>query len=81
VDKNTSDIADINDTEKGLLAQVNVSLNNLIDRFKLDSLGTAAYKGVEFFDAAGSAAAAYTNAVSDAKDYTDEALTWGIINK
>lgn len=39
------------------------------------SLGTAAYKNVEDFDAAGSAAAA----LDEAKAYTDVALTWGQI--
>lgn len=39
------------------------------------SLGTAAYKNVEDFDAAGSAAAA----LDEAKAYTDTALTWGRI--
>lgn len=39
------------------------------------SLGTAAYKNVEDFDAAGSAAAA----LDEAKAYTDTALTWGQI--
>lgn len=39
------------------------------------SLGTAAYKNVEDFEAAGSAAAA----LDEAKAYTDTALTWGQI--
>ena len=54
----------------GLLAQAQIKIDELTQ-----SLGTAAYKNVEDFDAAGSAAAA----LNDAKAYTDTALTWGFI--
>lgn len=60
-------IADINNTETGLLAQAQAKLNEL-----KESLGTAAYKNEEDFDAAGAAA----QALVDAKAYTDGALTW-----
>lgn len=52
------------------LATAQAALENL-----QKNLGTAAYKAVEDFDAAGSAAAA----LNEAKAYTDTALTWGNI--
>lgn len=72
VDKNKQDIQAIIDPMSGLLAQAQAKLQEL-----KDSLGTAAYKNVEDFDAAGSAAAA----LAEAKSYTDAALTWGLIQE
>lgn len=46
---------------------------------KVHGLGTAAYQEVGAFDAAGSAAAAKTAAVTEAKAYIDSALTWETI--
>ena len=72
VDKNKQDIQAIINPASGLLAQAQAKLQEL-----KDSLGTAAYKNVEDFDAAGSAAAA----LAEAKSYTDAALTWGQIQE
>lgn len=72
VDKNKQDIQAIVNPASGLLAQAQAKLQEL-----KDSLGTAAYKNVEDFDAAGSAAAA----LAEAKSYTDAALTWGQIQE
>lgn len=72
VDKNKQDIQAIINPSSGLLAQAQAKLQEL-----KDSLGTAAYKNVEDFDAAGSAAAA----LAEAKSYTDAALTWGQIQE
>lgn len=60
----------INNPETGLLAQAQEKIKEL-----QNTLGTAAYKAVEDFEAAGSAAAA----LAEAKAYTDAALTWGQI--
>ena len=67
---NTEAIAAINNPSTGILAQAQVKINEFAN-----TLGTAAYKNVEDFDAAGSAAAALTQA----NEYTDRALSWGII--
>ena len=72
VDKNKQDIQTIIDPSSGLLAQAQAKIKEL-----QDSLGTAAYKNVEDFDAAGSAAAA----LAESKAYTDAALTWGLIQE
>lgn len=71
-------IAGINDSSTGILAQA----TSKIDALKA-SLGTAAYKNVEDFDAAGAAsqaledAKAFSNAnFTAAKAYTDSCLTW-----
>ncbi len=64
------EVDEINDPASGLLAQAQNKINELQQR-----LGTAAYKSVEDFDAAGSAAAA----LEESKAYTDAALTWGEI--
>lgn len=70
ITNNETAIAAINDPTSGLLAQAQAKLEELKKSF-----GTAAYKNVEDFDAAGSAAAA----LAQAQAYTDEALTWGVI--
>ena len=70
ITNNETAIAAINDSASGLLAQAQAKIEEL-----KKSLGTAAYKNVEDFDAAGSAAAA----LAQAQAYTDEALTWGVI--
>lgn len=70
ITSNETAIAAINDSASGLLAQAQAKIEEL-----KKSLGTAAYKNVEDFDAAGSAAAA----LAQAQAYTDEALTWGVI--
>ena len=67
---NTEAIAAINNPSTGILAQAQVKINEFAN-----TLGTAAYKNVEDFDAAGSAAAALTQA----NEYTDRALSWGVI--
>ena len=72
VSKNKEDIQVIMDPTSGLLAQAQAKIKELSD-----SLGTAAYKNVEDFDAAGSAAAA----LAESKAYTDAALTWGQIQE
>lgn len=51
------------------------AINTLKTSYKLDSLGTAAYKAVEDFDAAGAA----EDALNSAKSYVDAALTWAPI--
>lgn len=70
VNLNKDAIALINNPSTGILAQAQVKINEFAS-----TLGTAAYKNVEDFDAAGSAAAALTQA----NEYTDRALSWGII--
>lgn len=72
VSANTSAIAAINHVDTGILAQA----QNKID-LAFQNLGTAAYKAIEDFDAAGSAAAA----LNEAKEYTNTALTWGILTE
>lgn len=67
---NTEAIAAINNPSTGILAQAQVKINEFAN-----TLGTAAYKNVEDFDAAGSAAVALTQA----NEYTDRALSWGVI--
>lgn len=64
------EIEAIKNPETGLLAQAQEKIREL-----QNSLGTAAYKAVEDFEAAGSSAAA----LAEAKAYTDAALTWGQI--
>lgn len=68
--KTEEDISAINNSETGLLAQAQTRL----DAFKA-SLGTAAYKNEEDFDAAGAAQAALANAQA----YTDSRLSWTTI--
>lgn len=63
-------ISAINNPTTGILAQAQAKINEFAN-----TLGTAAYKNVEDFDAAGSAAAA----LAQANEYTDRALTWGVI--
>ena len=70
ITNNETAISAINDPTSGLLAQAQAKIEELKKSF-----GTAAYKNVEDFDAAGSAAAA----LAQAQAYTDEALTWGVI--
>lgn len=67
---NTEAIEAINNPSTGILAQAQVKINEFAS-----TLGTAAYKNVEDFDAAGSAAAA----LAQANQYTDQALSWGVI--
>ena len=64
------EIEAIKNPETGLLAQAQEKIKEL-----QNTLGTAAYKAVEDFEAAGSVAAA----LAEAKAYTDTALTWGQI--
>lgn len=68
----TEAIEAINNTTTGILATANANIQAAIDNL---GLGSAAYKNVSDFDAAGSAAAA----LNEAKAYTDTALTWGEI--
>lgn len=70
VNLNKDAIALINNPSTGILAQAQIKINEFAN-----TLGTAAYKNVEDFDAAGSAAAA----LAQANQYTDQALSWGII--
>lgn len=70
IEKNKEDILALQEADETNLA----TAKGYVDALK-DSLGTAAYKATEDFDAEGSAAAA----LNDAKAYTDTALTWGAI--
>ena len=72
VQGHTTAIEAINNPTTGILAIANSNLEQAIADL---GLGTAAKKNVEDFDAAGSAAAA----LAEAKEYTNTALTWGII--
>lgn len=65
-------IAAINNEDTGILAQANSAIDAAIEAL---GLGTAATKNVEYFDLAGAA----DQALADAKAYTNEALTWGVI--
>lgn len=72
--ENADAIAAINNTQTGILAVAKENIDQAIANLKL---GTAAQKNIEDFDAAGSATAALNNA----KEYTDNALTWGVIEQ
>ena len=62
----------INNEDTGILAQADANIINAIAEL---GLGTASKKDVEYFEVAGAAA----DALSEAKAYTNEALTWGEI--
>lgn len=66
------DVAAIENEETGILAQANQAINEAIQNL---GLGTAAYEDVDYFEKAGAAA----QALADAKTYTNEALSWGVI--
>lgn len=65
-------IAAINHEDTGILAKAEEAIFEAIQSL---GLGTAAYKDVDYFEKAGAAAAA----LNEAKAYTNEALTWGVI--
>lgn len=65
-------IAAINHEDTGILAKAEEAILEAIQNL---GLGTAAYKDVDYFETAGAAAAA----LNEAKAYTNEALTWGVI--
>lgn len=70
IGKNKEDILALQEADRTNLE----TAKGYVDALK-DTLGSAAYKATEDFDATGSAAAA----LNDAKAYTDTALTWGAI--
>ena len=70
IEKNKEDILALQEADRTNLE----TAKGYVDALK-DTLGSAAYKATEDFDATGSAAAA----LNDAKAYTDTALTWGAI--
>lgn len=83
VSNHTDAIDAINDQQTGILATANANIQAAISNL---GLGSAAYADITDFDAAGSAAAALTEAnnytdlaLIEAKEYTDLALTWGDI--
>lgn len=83
VSGHTDAINAINDKQTGILATANSNIQTAIANL---GLGSAAYANITDFDAAGSAAAALTEAkgyadsiLVEAKEYTDLALTWGDI--
>ena len=65
-------IAAINNEDTGILAKAEETILEAIQNL---GLGTAAYEDVDYFEKAGAAAAA----LNEAKAYTNEALTWGVI--
>lgn len=70
VGDNTEAIADINDAATGILARAQAKIEAL-----KETLGTAAYKNADEFDIAGAA----ENALAEAKEYVNSALSWGEI--
>ena len=65
-------IAAINNEDTGILAQAEEAILEAIQNL---GLGTAAYEDIDYFEKAGAAEAA----LNEAKAYTNEALTWGVI--
>ena len=65
-------IAAINNEDTGILAKAEETILEAIQNL---GLGTAAYEDVDYFEKAGAAEAA----LNEAKAYTNEALTWGVI--
>lgn len=70
VSGNAEAIVEINDATTGILARAQAKIDAL-----RESLGTAAYKNADEFEVAGAAA----NALVEAKEYVDSALSWGEI--
>lgn len=70
VGDNTEAIADINDAATGILARAQAKIEAL-----KETLGTAAYKSADEFEVAGAA----ENALAEAKEYVNGALSWGEI--
>ena len=65
-------IAAIHHEDTGILAKAEEAILEAIQDL---GLGTAAYEDIDYFEKAGAAAAA----LNEAKAYTNEALTWGVI--